>query len=194
MNSIVETDKIGKNFKLGDFSIIRKNVIIGDNVEIIDFCVIGCTPLAFDEKSLDEVPIRLIPKGTVIIGNNVFINAHTDIVMGVDGTTIVEDNVVMGQKVLVGHDSHIHKNVRLNNSVIMGGYADIGEYTFVGMGTIIRNRIKIGKNCKIGMGSNVVKDIPDGVIAYGNPCEVQCKNTLPMLAIRRIKREVKKVI
>ena len=29
-----------------------------------------------------------------------------------------------------------------------------------------------GDNCIIGAGSVVVKDIPDGVTAYGNPCKV----------------------
>ena len=32
--------------------------------------------------------------------------------------------------------------------------------------------LNIGKNCMIGAGSVVVKDIPDGVKAYGNPCRV----------------------
>lgn len=36
--------------------------------------------------------------------------------------------------------------------------------------------LNIGKNCMIGAGSVVVKDIPDNVTAYGNPCRVQHKN------------------
>jgi UDP-3-O-[3-hydroxymyristoyl] glucosamine N-acyltransferase len=193
MNTIIETEKIGKNFRIGDFSIIRKNVTIGDNVEITEFCVIGCVPWAFDEKSLDEIPIRLEPRGSIVIGNNVFINSHTDVATGLDKTTFVEDNVVMGQNVIVGHDVHVHKNVRLMNCVILGGYSIVGEGTFIGMDTHVRNRINIGKNCKIGMGSNVVKDIPDNVIAYGNPCKVQCSNTYPTIVMRKIKKEVKKV-
>ena len=31
--------------------------------------------------------------------------------------------------------------------------------------------IKVGKNSLIGAGSVVVKDIPDGVVACGNPCK-----------------------
>ena len=33
--------------------------------------------------------------------------------------------------------------------------------------------LNIGKDCMIGAGSVVVKDIPDGVTAYGNPCKVK---------------------
>ena len=32
--------------------------------------------------------------------------------------------------------------------------------------------VKIGKNVVIGAGSVVTKDIPDGVVAVGNPCRV----------------------
>jgi hypothetical protein len=32
--------------------------------------------------------------------------------------------------------------------------------------------VKIGKNCWIGAGSVVVKDIPSNVVAVGNPCKV----------------------
>ena len=35
--------------------------------------------------------------------------------------------------------------------------------------------LNIGKDCMIGAGSVVVKDIPDGVTAYGNPCRVRTK-------------------
>ena len=32
--------------------------------------------------------------------------------------------------------------------------------------------VTIGKNSVIGAGSIVTKDIPENVIAYGNPCKV----------------------
>ena len=36
--------------------------------------------------------------------------------------------------------------------------------------------IHIGSNTTVGAGSVVVKDVPDGVVAYGNPCKVIHKN------------------
>lgn len=32
--------------------------------------------------------------------------------------------------------------------------------------------VKIGKNCWLGAGSVVTKDIPSGVVAVGNPCRI----------------------
>ena len=54
-------------------------------------------------------------------------------------------------------------------------YADrvkIGDNTWIGGGSIILNGVTIGKNTVIGAGSVVTKDIPDNVVAVGNPCRV----------------------
>ena len=42
----------------------------------------------------------------------------------------------------------------------------------MGVGSCVIQGINIGKNCFIGAGSVVVSDIPDNVVAYGNPCKV----------------------
>ena len=48
----------------------------------------------------------------------------------------------------------------------------IGENVWVGAGTVIVPGVTIGKNSVIGAGSVVVKDIPENVVAVGNPCRV----------------------
>jgi len=44
------------------------------------------------------------------------------------------------------------------------------------MGCNIINEVKIGNNSIIGAGSVVTKDIPDNVVAYGNPCKIIREN------------------
>lgn len=48
----------------------------------------------------------------------------------------------------------------------------IGNNVWIGGGAIICPGVKIGDNVTIGAGSVVTKDIPDNVIAVGNPCSV----------------------
>ncbi|MCT8975069.1 sugar O-acetyltransferase [Clostridium sp. CX1] len=48
----------------------------------------------------------------------------------------------------------------------------IGNNVWIGGGSIICPGVKIGDNVTIGAGSVVTKDIPDNVIAAGNPCRV----------------------
>ena len=48
----------------------------------------------------------------------------------------------------------------------------IGDNVWIGAGVIIVPGIRIGKNSVIGAGSVVTKDIPDNVVAVGNPCKI----------------------
>ncbi len=48
----------------------------------------------------------------------------------------------------------------------------IGDNTHIGMNVIIMPGVKIGKNCIIGCGAIVTKDIPDDSVAVGVPAKV----------------------
>ena len=52
----------------------------------------------------------------------------------------------------------------------------IGNNVWIGGGAIIMPGVTIGNSIVIGAGSVVTKDIPDNVIAYGNPCKVVREN------------------
>ncbi|WP_191987324.1 sugar O-acetyltransferase [Lapidilactobacillus bayanensis] len=48
----------------------------------------------------------------------------------------------------------------------------IGENCWFGAGVVVVPGITIGNNVVIGAGSIVTKDLPDNVVAVGNPCRV----------------------
>ena len=48
----------------------------------------------------------------------------------------------------------------------------IGRNVWVGGHCVILAGVTIGDNSVIGAGSVVTKDVPENVIAYGNPCRV----------------------
>lgn len=48
----------------------------------------------------------------------------------------------------------------------------IGRNCWLGAGVIILPGITIGDNVVVGAGSVVTKDLPDNVVAVGNPCQV----------------------
>ena len=48
----------------------------------------------------------------------------------------------------------------------------IGKNCWLGAGAIVLPGVTIGDNTVIGAGSVVTKDIPDNVVAVGNPCKV----------------------
>lgn len=49
---------------------------------------------------------------------------------------------------------------------------EIGSDCWIGGGAIICPGVKVGSKTVIGAGSVVTRDIPDGVLAVGNPCRV----------------------
>ena len=49
----------------------------------------------------------------------------------------------------------------------------IGDYVFIGANTCILSGVTIGSRVLIGAGSVVSRDIPDDVLALGNPCRVK---------------------
>jgi len=49
----------------------------------------------------------------------------------------------------------------------------IGDNVWIGGNTVIMPGITIGDNVTIGAGSVVTKNIPNDVLAFGNPCEVK---------------------
>lgn len=48
----------------------------------------------------------------------------------------------------------------------------VGDNTHIGWNRIIMPNVKIGKNCIIGCGAIVTKDIPDNSITVGIPARV----------------------
>ena len=80
--------------------------------------------------------------------------------------------VSVNRGVTIGHHTSIGDFTSLNPGVHVAGHCTIGQRTQIGIGSVVFNGVTIGNRCIIGCGSVVTKDIPDGMIAWGNPCKV----------------------
>lgn len=87
----------------------------------------------------------------------------------INADSVVEDNVTIMEYSGTGHDSIICENAQIAGGVNMGGHCRIGKNTYIAMGVMIKENMTIGDDVVIGMGSVVCRDIPDNVIAMGNP-------------------------
>lgn len=63
-------------------------------------------------------------------------------------------------------------NAELRRREEYGQAVEIGSDVWVGGGAIILPGVRVGSRTVIGAGSVVTRDIPDGVLAVGNPCRV----------------------
>jgi sugar O-acyltransferase (sialic acid O-acetyltransferase NeuD family) len=107
----------------------------------------------------------ILGKG-LLINNLAFVGPHAK----------VGDFVNIGNRAMINHHTVIEDFVSINPGANVAGHVHIGRGTLIGIGATVSNGITIGKNSIIGAGSVVVRDIPDNVIAYGNPCKPMRKN------------------
>ncbi len=115
---------------------------------------------------------------TAVVGPDVTIGAGTVVTEGaiISPAAVIGENVIVNTSASVGHESHIGDGVHLGPGVHLGGRVAIAHGTWVGIGAVITNQVRIGAKSIIGAGSVVLRDIPDGVVAYGVPARVARKN------------------
>lgn len=102
----------------------------------------------------------------------------------VEEGTVVMQGAILQSGVRVGKHAIVNTGASVDHDCVLGDYTHVsphatlcgevvvGEGTWIGAGSVVIQGIRIGKNSLIGAGSVVCKDIPDGVLAYGNPCRV----------------------
>ncbi len=85
---------------------------------------------------------------------------------------IIGKNVLLAPNVAIYTAGHPIDPVARNSAYEYGIGITIGDNCWIGGNTVITPGVHIGNNVVIGAGSVVTKDIPDNVVAAGNPCRV----------------------
>ena len=77
-----------------------------------------------------------------------------------DTGTRIGDNVILNIGCIVGHDGIVEDHAHVSGNVTLCGGARIRTGAWVGAGASVRQRLEIGENAFVGLGSTVVKDVP----------------------------------
>lgn len=106
----------------------------------------------------------------ISVGENFY--ANFDCIILDVGKVKIGKNVMFAPRVGVYTAGHpIDAEVRVRG-LEFGTAVTIGDNVWVGANAVINPGVTIGSNVVIGSGSVVTKDIPDNVVAAGNPCRV----------------------
>jgi len=145
------------------------------NAKEIEFCI------GIGEPSIRKIIFdRIVSSGfelTTLIHPDVFIPESTTIGRG----TIICKFLSVTCDISIGQNVYIHPNVCIGHDAIVGDHSVVSSYddiagsciigtsTFLAINVCMKQGISIGNDTIIGMGSVVMRDIPENVIALGNP-------------------------
>ena len=163
---------IDHDVQIGDNCILKagvricSNVLIGNHTIIGQNSVIGGPGFGI-EKNINGMLIKIPQVGGVIIGNNVEIDALSNVNSGTIEPTVIEDNVMIGNHVIIAHNDIIKSGCIITGGSTVGGGVTIGKGSYLGINCSIKNGLTIGKNVLIGMGAVVRESTKDNVVVAG---------------------------
>ena len=111
---------------------------------------------------------------SAVVSSSAMIGQGTVVMAGavINADTVVGRHCIVNTGATVDHDCVIEDYCHIAPGVHISGGTHVGEGTWIGVGSCVIQYLNIGKNCMIGAGSVVVKDIPDNVTAFGCPAKV----------------------
>lgn len=137
----------------GNFRVMETPIFIDNNKEI----TIG-------KNFYSNIHFSFIGGNTAQIGDNVFIGPYCTLATGIH-SLIAEERRISFDEDGTPHDFEYGKPIK------------IGDDVWLASNVTICGGVTIGNGSVIGAGSVVTKDIPERVLAAGNPCKVIRKIT-----------------
>lgn len=131
---------LGRDARLGHNAIIREQNVIGDEFSLWS-------------NSIVDYGCR--------IGNRVKLHSNVYVAQ----FTIIEDDVFLAPGVMIGNDPH--PGCAFSQQCMRGPYIERGAK--IGVNVTLLPFVRIGAHAVIGAGSVVTRDVPPGMVAYGNP-------------------------
>ena len=87
--------------------------------------------------------------------------------------TEIGDNAVLWSGNHIGHRSVIEPHCFLTSQVVVSGFCRVGAYSFIGVNAALADKVTIGADNFIGMGSVINKDTVQNGFYVGNPAELR---------------------
>ena len=121
------------------------------------------------------------------IGKNTMISLGAKIDVRRGKVTIGDNCLITHGCYILSHDGAAHVINPDDNGT---GFVTIGNNVFIGVNTVVMRNVTIGDHAIIGAGSVVNKDIPEGVVAAGNPIKIIKELEKPFRPLPKVHKNV----
>ena len=125
---------------------------------------------SFGEGAVIRPPFHCDYGSNIRIGRRSFVNYGC--VMLDCGAITIGDDVQIGPAVQIYTPDHPLDPAERRSGLESARPVVVGNNVWLGGGAIICPGVTIGADTVVGAGSVVVRDLPPGVVAVGNPCRV----------------------
>lgn len=164
--SIIGPDvEIDSGTEIASHVVIKGPTKIGKNNRFFQFCSIGeeCQ----DKKYGGETTYLEIGDENIFRES---CTVHRGTVQDESITRIGSRNLFM-VNVHVAHDCIVGNDGILANNVALAGHVRVGDFAILGGFTAVHQFCQIGSHVMCGAGTVLLKDLPDYVMANGNPAQ-----------------------
>ena len=165
---------IGPEVMIGDDSVIHANVsiyrdvVIGKRAIIDSGAIIGAEGFGFERDSNGRL-IKFPQLGSVEISDDVEIGANVCIDKGTLSPTYIKRGVKIDNMAHISHNSIIGEDTLICTHACICGSVVVGNRCWIGPHVSIRQKLKIGDDVTLGLGSAILRNVRNGQIVIGNP-------------------------
>lgn len=179
---------------ISNTAIIYPNVILGNNVTIEDYCIIGAPFKGYNNEATIIGDNSVIRSHTVIYaGNAIGTNFQTGNKANIRELNKIENNVSIGTLSVVEHHVLIEDNVRIHTQVFVPEFCILKKGSWLGPNVVLTNAtfpleadakkklkgVIIEEKAKIGANSTILPGLTIGVNSLVGAGSTVTKNIQP---------------
>ena len=155
---------------------IEHHAFVADRVIIYQAADGGRITLSESAHILRDCVLETGQGGTIFVGTDTFLHPRCQI-MAYKGDITIGNHVAIAPNCALyayNHGARPGELIKRQPLETRGGIS-IGDGAWLGYGVIVLDCVSIGAGAIIGAGSVVTEDIPENVIAVGNPARIISK-------------------
>ncbi len=183
--------RIGRDCIISPGVVIYEHTTIGDRVTLHANVVIGADPFYYKKRATGYD--KMIPGGSVVIGDDVEIGAMSTIDRGVSADTRIGRGTKIDNHVQVGHDTILGEDCLICAHVAIAGACVLEDGVTLWGQVGIPSKLRVGKGAVILGQSGLMSSVEGGKTYLGSPAR-EAKQMLREIALRARLPEIAKKI